>query len=186
MHKILAISASTMGTKSRLLVDHFQFLFNGEVEIEIFDFKEHELMFADGRDYRDFTGSTQTLITKILEADALVISHPVYQASIPGSLKNMFDLLPINSLQNKSVAIITSAGSDKHFLVPEYQLKPILKYMKAQIVEPNVFVHANHFLGNELNSDDVELRLEQLSIAVIESVEEMKERQRKIDEAFDF
>lgn len=186
MPNILAISASTMGTKSRLIINHMSHLVPEGLTYDIYDFKDHEMAFADGRDYRDYTGDTSTLIEKILAADAILISTPIYQSSIPGSLKNVFDLLPIDSLRDKPIAIISSAGSDKHFLVPEYQLKPILKYMKADIIDPYVFIHATHFLDNEIISDDIEIRLEELMKLIGDRIEANLKKQQDLDELYDF
>ena len=68
MIKILAISASLSGSKSRIVLNTLKPLFSNEVDFEIFDLKEHDIQFADGRDYRDYSGSTQSLIEKIIQA----------------------------------------------------------------------------------------------------------------------
>lgn len=186
MLKILAISASLSGTKSRIVLDTLKTLFSEEVSFEIFDLKEHEIQFADGRDYRDYSGSTQSLIEKIIEADALVISSPIFQASIPGSLKNVFDLLPIDSLRDKQVAVLTTAGSDKHFLVAQYQLKPILQYMKAEPFEPTVFMTGEDFMGSEVISDDINLRLELLAKTFEVKVNQAIEEKLAAEAGYDF
>ena len=49
-------------------------------------------------------------------------------------------MLPQNALEFKTVSMVVAAGSDKHFLIPEIQLKPILGYMKANIVPNYVFL----------------------------------------------
>lgn len=186
MAKILAISSSVMGSKSRALIDTLVPMFDETHELDIFDLKDHEMMFADGRDYRDYTGSTQDLIKKIIESDAIVISTPIFQASIPGSLKNIFDLLPIDSLKDKMIAVVVSAGSDKHFLVAEYQLKPILKYMKAEMMDPYIFVKTEDFLDNKIINDDIMMRLEMLVVQFQESIEEQRLKQERINSQFDF
>lgn len=186
MPKILALSASTMGTTSRALIETILPLADDKFEIEVFDFKEHELVFADGRDYRDYSGSTQELIQKILEVDAIIISMPIYQSSIPGSLKNVFDLLPIDSLRDKVIGIVASAGSEKHFLVPEYQLKPILKYMKAEVLDSYVFVTGEAMLNQKVISDDINLRFEQFVQNFEAKVVQSLEKQALEDALYDF
>ena len=47
----------------------------------------------------------------------LIIGTPVFQASIPATLKNIFDLLPVNALQEKIVSMLVTAGSPKHYLI---------------------------------------------------------------------
>lgn len=162
--KILGISGSVFGTKSRIALDSLKEYFSEDTDYNIFDLSEHSIEFSDGRDYRDYKDDTKKLVSLILEADALVLASPVFQASIPGALKNVFDLLPIDSLRDKKIGIIMSAGSEKHFLVAEYQLKPILNYMKAQVIQNTVFIDANDFIDHKITSDDANMRLERLAM----------------------
>lgn len=158
--KILGISGSIFGTKSKIALDEIGKYFSPEVDYEIMDLKELDIDFSDGRDYRDYTNDTANLINKIIETDVLLIASPVFQASIPGALKNVFDLLPIDSLRNKSVGIIMNAGSSKHFLVAEYQLKPTLSYMKAKALESIVYIEADSYVNGEIIDDEIIMRLE--------------------------
>lgn len=186
MTKVLMLSASTMGSKSRALVEVVKPLLNEAYDVSVFDLKEHQMDFADGRDYRDYTGSTKKLIELILGTDVIVISTPVYQASIPGSLKNIFDLLPIDSLKDKVIGMVVSAGSEKHFLVPEYQLKPILKYMKADVIESYVFVTGEDMLDQKVISDHINLRIEQLVTTLDTHVEQARIKKEQEDLLYDF
>jgi len=80
-----------------------------------------------------------------MEADALIIGTPIFQASIPATLKNIFDLLPVNAFRDKVVSMLVTAGSPKHYLIAEQQLKPILAYMKAHIVPTYVFIEEKDY-----------------------------------------
>ena len=80
----------------------------------------------------------------------------------PGVLKNLFDLLPQNALRDKTVSMIMTAGSDKHYLVAEQQLKPILSYMKANVLQTYVFIRDIDYGLDGLNNDDVFFRLDTL------------------------
>src|SRR5690554_6342385 len=124
--KILGIVGSVFGSKTRIAMESIEF--SADVEFEIVDLAKINLSFADGRDFRDYDAETSALVQKILDADALVIGTPIFNASIPGALKNVLDLLPIDSIKDKPVAVIVTAGSEKHYLVPQYHLLPILSY----------------------------------------------------------
>ncbi|HBV23481.1 MAG TPA: hypothetical protein DEB42_06840 [Jeotgalicoccus sp.] len=76
--------------------------------------------------------------------------------------KNIFDLLPVNGLQHKVAGIVVTAGSPKNYLIVENQLKPILGYMKAQIVQTYVFIEEQDFQRKELVNDDVIFRIDRL------------------------
>lgn len=58
--------------------------------------------------------------------------------------------------------MLVTAGSPKHYLVLEQQLKPILTYMKAQIVPSYVFIEEQDFYQKEIINDDVRFRVDRL------------------------
>src|SRR5690625_6434899 len=98
----------------------------------------------------------------MMQADAIIIGTPIFQASIPATLKNIFDLLSPNAFLDKMVGIFVTAGTPKHYLVVEQQLKPILAFMKAQIVQSYVFIEESDFYNKEIIDEDVLFRLNRL------------------------
>ncbi|CAM3624664.1 NADPH-dependent FMN reductase [Erysipelothrix urinaevulpis] len=179
--KILGIVGSVFGSKTRIALENITF--SQDVDYEIIDLATLDIMFADGRDYRDYEGDTKTLVEKILDADALIIGTPVFQASIPGALKNVFDLLPIDSIKDKVVGIVATAGSARHYLVPEYHLKPILAYMKVALLDKYVFIDSRDFLKEAIIEDDVHFRLRNLARQVENRVTQIK---KEYEERYDF
>jgi FMN reductase len=121
-----------------------------------------------------------------MDADVIFIGSPTFQCSIPATLKNIFDLLPENALYHKTVAIIMTAGTPKHFLVAETQLKPILSYMKANIVPNYVFIEDKDFILQEIVNDDVLLRLETLVENTMVLARTYQEIWRQQEESYDF
>lgn len=118
-----------------------------------------------------------------MEADAIIIGTPIFQASIPATLKNIFDLLPVNAFRDKVVSMLVIAGSPKHYLIAEQQLKPILSYMKAQIVQTHVFIEERDFLRKEIVNDDVLFRIERLvedTIILTETYTKIREEKEAI------
>ena len=180
--KILGISGSIKSNKTMNAVkDVLQAIknINQSVETEFINLGDYDIIFSDGRDYRDYEGDTNTVISKVMKADAFIIGTPVYQSSIPGVLKNLFDLLPKDAFIEKVVGIVTTAGSDKHFLMVESHLKPILSYMKAIVIPKYVFINEQCFIDEQIVSDDIEFRIQYLAdetIRVIEMVKELKVR----------
>jgi FMN reductase len=149
--KILGIVGTVFGSKTKISLNEIKFSPN--TSYEIIDLADYNLPFADGRFLNEYDSSVLNLINKIIDADALVIGFPVYQASIPGSLKNLFDLLPIDSIKNKPVGVISTSGSDKHYLVAEYQLIPILNYLKADVINKYVYITQKDFAVDSIIND---------------------------------
>lgn len=139
-----------------------------------------------GRNFLEYTGDTGEVCQKIMAADAILIGTPIFQASIPGTLKNVFDLLPQNALRDKIVGMLVTAGSSKHFLIAEQQLKPILAYMKAVIVQTYVFIEDRDFEAGRLTSGDVLNRIDDLVSDIILLTNTYKKQKEIENEAFDF
>lgn len=82
--------------------------------------------------------------------------------------------------------MFVTAGSAKHYLIVEHQLKPILTYMKAQVVETYVFMEEKDFSRNELINDDSVFRLERLVDDTYTMVNVLEKIRIEKDEAYDF
>lgn len=172
--KIIAITGSVAGRKTRVALDYvIQEIakHNHTIDTEIINIGDYDLQFSDGRSVDQYNSDTQYVINSIMEADALIVGTPTYQTSIPGALKNIFDLLPMHALGDKSAGIVVTAGSPKYFLMAEQQLKPILSYMGARIVQKYVFIEDCDFDGLEIKNDNILDRLRNLGDDVICSVE---------------
>ncbi|GIO25888.1 NADPH-dependent FMN reductase [Ornithinibacillus bavariensis] len=179
--KIVGLSGSIVGSKTRTAMEHTIKILaekNPDMEITLIDLADYDIQFSDGRNYLEYEGDTGFVSKVLMEADAIIIGTPVFQASIPATLKNIFDLLPERAFMDKVVGIIITAGSAKHYLVAEQQLKPILSYMKANLVQSYVFIEDQDFYRKEITNDDVLFRLERLVddlILLVKTYQSMQE-----------
>ncbi len=171
---ILVLVGANVGSKTatalQYVTDYFETHYNTH-NIEMIDLKDKTLNLADGRHYEDWSGDTKEVISKMLAADVIVIGFPVFQASIPAVLKNLFDLLPIDGLKGKTVSIVSTAGSNRHFLVAEMMLKPILNYMKAHVLSSYVFITPEAYEGKRLTDVNILHRLDNLADETIDIAE---------------
>ncbi|WP_066062084.1 NADPH-dependent FMN reductase [Neobacillus soli] len=186
--KIVGISGSIVGSKTRTAMNYTLKSVNEKypaAEVTLIDLAEYDVQFSDGRSYLEYEGDTGFVTKTIMEADAIIIGTPIFQASIPATLKNIFDLLPVNAFRDKVVSMLVTAGTPKHYLIVEQQLKPILAYMKAQIVQTYVFIEEKDFHRKEIVNDDVFFRIERLvedSILLTETYTKIrKEKEAKYD-----
>ncbi len=177
--KLVAVSGTILGSKTSASLTQLLEVIkkhNPEIDVELIDLKDYKLEFVDGRPSSDYNEDTQTLIHKIMEADAYVIGSPVFQASIPGTLKNLFDSLSPNTFKNKVVGIVMNGGSERHSLVLEYQLKPILNYFKAYIPSSNVFLHTSDFdAENHIQDPEMVKRLTTLADEIVFMAKQLKQ-----------
>lgn len=187
--KIVIISGSIVGTKTKTAMLKTEEIFlqkYPEHDVQLLDLADYQIEYSDGRNYIDYEGDTKYVTETIMNADALIIGTPVFQASIPATLKNIFDLLPIHAFRDKVASIVVTAGTSKHYLMVEQQLKPILSYMKAQIVPTYVFIEEQDFLRKEISNDDIIFRLNRLAEDTIVTFEAFEAIRIKKDEAYGF
>lgn len=178
--KIVGISGSIIGSKTRTAMDYtIKSLIDKypNADVTLLDLKDYDLQFSDGRNYLEYSGDTSYVLKTIMEADAVIIGTPIFQASIPAPLKNIFDLLPEKAFLDKVVGMVVTAGSAKHFLVAEQQLKPILSYMKAQVIQTYVFIEERDFYNKEITNDDIFFRIDRLvedTVTLIETYQTIR------------
>ncbi|MCL5116280.1 MAG: NAD(P)H-dependent oxidoreductase, partial [Firmicutes bacterium] len=181
--KIVLLSGAIVGAKTRITLNHaYNMLAEHypKAEVTVVDLAEYDVQFSDGRNYWDYDygGDTRYVAQTVLSAQALIIGAPVYQASIPAPLKNVFDLLPVHALRDAVAGIIMTAGSARHYLVAEQQLKPILSYLRAQIVPNYVFIEERDFNENDIANPEILLRIHRLvedTVALADLYKRMRE-----------
>ena len=179
--KIVLLSGSNVGSKTRTAINATEKVLNEkypDADVTIIDLAEYDVQFGDGRNYMEYEGDTGYVAQTVMEADAVIIGTPIFQASIPATLKNIFDMLPVNAFRDKVISMVVTAGSPKHYLIAEQQLKPILAYMKAQMVQTYVFIEEADFYRKEITNDDVLFRIERLvedTVVLTETYAKMRE-----------
>lgn len=163
--KVVGLSGSNVGTRTRVAMDVVLKMIaekHPAADVSLLDLAELDMQFSDGRNYLEYEGDTKLVAQTLMEADVIMIGTPTFQASIPATLKNVFDLLPQNAFRDKVVGVFVTAGSSKHYLMVEHQLMPILTYMKAQVVPNYVFIEEVDFMRKEIVNDDILFRIERL------------------------
>ncbi|PLR83294.1 NADH-dependent FMN reductase [Bacillus canaveralius] len=169
--KLVGVSGSLIGSKTSKAVHEVLWAaksIDSSIDIELVDLKDYEVEFVKGTPLSYYNEDTVKVVNTVLSADFLVIGTPIYQASIPGALKNLFDHLPMEAFKSKVTGMVTTGGTDKHYLVMEYQLKPILTYLKGVVPLGNVFVHNSDFdEHSEIVTADVNSRIKQLAEEMI-------------------
>ncbi|MCT2338920.1 CE1759 family FMN reductase [Corynebacterium sp. p3-SID1056] len=81
----------------------------------------------------------------ISQADGLVAVSPVFQGSYSGLFKMLFDALHTDALNAMPTIIAATGGSQRHALVTEYALRPLLTYLHAHVVPTSLFAATADF-----------------------------------------
>ncbi|MEF3303671.1 NADPH-dependent FMN reductase [Paenibacillus sp. GYB003] len=165
--KLLGISGTIIGSKTAIAVNEVlreARRHDPAVETELLDLKQYDVVFCDGRDPSAYTGDTKRVIDAITGADFFVIGTPIFQASLSGPLKNVFDLIPVSALRKKVVGFVATGGTYQHYLVIENQLKPIAGFFRSYVAPSYVYLHDSHFNERkEIADPDAAERIERLA-----------------------
>lgn len=169
--KLLGISGTLIGDKTCAVVNEvvdYAAKLEPDLMTEMIDLKTYSLEFCDGRDSKAYNEDTRRMIDAVLSADCFIIGTPIFQASLSGSLKNLFDLLPPTAFRNKVIGFVGTGGTYQHFLVIENQLKPIAGYFRAYTAPDYVYAHRDHFNeNNEIIDPEVRERIRNLALQVV-------------------
>lgn len=176
--KLLGISGTIVGSKTAIAVqavlDAVQREYP-EVSAELLDMKDYDVQFCDGRDPATYTGDTRAVLDRIADADFYIIGTPVFQASITGVLKNLFDLVPVSSLYQKVMGFVATGGTYQHYLMVENQLKPIAGFFRAYVAPSYVYLHDDHFNEKrEIVDPEVLERIDRLAEEVVHMQKALK------------
>jgi FMN reductase len=92
----------------------------------------------------------QHAIARIANADALIAATPVYKAGISGLFKSFIDVLDDDLLVAKPVLLAATAGTSRHALVVDEQLRPLFAYLRALTLPTSVFAAPEDWATTEL------------------------------------
>ncbi|RNF40090.1 NADPH-dependent FMN reductase [Planococcus salinus] len=170
--KILLVDGTIIGRKTGAVLEQVKTYieeFRPEMELEILHLSDYEHQFVDGRPSSEYNEDMQEMVRRFNNADGYIIASPIFQGSIPGVLKNAFDMLHPRTMRYKPVSIVANGGTYQHHLVIENQLKPILDYFRCLVTPNYVYTHTSHFDdSNSITNEDVHDRLRELARVFVE------------------
>ena len=173
--KILLIDGTIIGSKTGAILEQVKVYIeqlNSDLDLEIMKLADYDHQFVDGRPLGEYNEDMRSLVHQFEQADGYVLATPIFQGSIPGVLKNAFDLLHPRTMRYKPVSIVANGGTFQHHLVLENQLKPILDYFRCLVTPNYVYTTSSHFgEGNVIIDEDVHDRLRELARVFVQYAE---------------
>lgn len=176
--KLLGIAGTMIGAKTSIIVqkvlDEAKKL-APDMEVELLDLRDYQMSLVDGRDPSTYPDDTKKVIDIVSSADCYIIGTPIFQGSMTGALKNLFDHIHPQALRNKVMGFVANGGTYQHYLVVENQLKPIAGYFRAFVAPGYVYAHQDHFSKqNELVAPEVLERVSDLAKELIHMQKALK------------
>jgi len=108
------------------------------------------LDWADGRAADDLPPDTTHVLGQIGSAEAITIFSPVYRAGIPGVLKNLFDVMPLEALEGKPLGIVAMGATAHHYLAVDGDLRRVAAWFGATTLPTSVYLSAASFQAGVL------------------------------------
>ena len=112
----------------------------------------------------------QAAIDQIASADAIIAATPVYKAGISGLFKSFIDVLDDDLLIAKPVLLAATAGSSRHALVVDEQMRPLFAYMRALTMPTSVFAGPEDWAATELG-DRIQRSATEIALLVSAQIE---------------
>ncbi|MHA6692790.1 CE1759 family FMN reductase [Devosia sp. A449] len=92
----------------------------------------------------------QAAIDSLASADAVIAATPVYKAGISGLFKSFIDLIDSDLLIAKPVLLGATAGTARHAMVTDDQMRPLFAFLRAIPMPTSVFVTPDDWGSSEL------------------------------------
>lgn len=103
----------------------------------------------------------QAAIDSLAGADAIIAATPVYKAGISGLFKSFIDLIDNDLLIAKPVVLAATAGTARHAMVADEQMRPLFAFLRALPVPTSIFAAPEDWgapeLGTRIDRAAVEL-----------------------------
>ncbi|MDQ0201436.1 NADPH-dependent FMN reductase [Neobacillus ginsengisoli] len=182
--KLVGISGTIIGAKTSIVVQRVLEevkKHHPHVDVELLDLRDYDIQFCDGRNPSTYTGDTKKVLDIVNSADFYIIGTPIFQGSLSGPLKNLFDLINPKVIRNKVMGFVATGGTYQHYLVIENQLKPIAGFFRAYVAPSYVYVNNDHFnRENEIVDSDVLSRITSLVKEVVFMQAALKSSEEKL------
>jgi chromate reductase len=130
--------------------------------------------YSEDDDRSPAPSSVEALRRALDQADAVLISTPEYNSSIPGQLKNVLDWasrpFPDNALRGKPAAVIGASTGMFGAVWAQAEVRKVLQVMGAQVIDrelPVAYAHERFDAAGRLVDDDLAAELRDVLAALV-------------------
>lgn len=107
----------------------------------------------------------QAAIELLARADAVIASTPVYKAGVSGLFKSFVDVLDNDLLIGTPVILAATAGTPRHAMVVDEQLRPLFAFLRALPVPTSLFAAPDDW-GSSTLGDRIARAATELTVLV--------------------
>lgn len=121
---------------------------------DLIDLHTLSVSFADGRPLDQYSDDTQSVVERVQAADGVLLATPIYHSAYSGALKNVLDLLPVEALQGKPVAMLGLGATTAYYQALESQLRPVLTWFGALTLPVGGYLAQDQFTDGQLSDEE--------------------------------
>ena len=100
----------------------------------------------------------RAVIDAVGSADGIIAVTPIFTASYSGLFKSFFDVLDSTAIAGIPVLMGATAGTPRHSLALDHEMRPMFSYLRA-IVTPTAVFAASSDWGTGATTDDLAGRI---------------------------
>jgi FMN reductase len=119
-----------------------------DTTVEVVELREHARDLADNLVTGFPNASLRAAVDTVVGADGLIAVTPIFAASYSGLFKTFFDVLDKDALTGKPVLVGATAGTARHSLALEHELRPLFAYLRAIVAPTAVFAASEDWAGS--------------------------------------
>jgi FMN reductase len=109
------------------------------VTVSVIELRELAADIASALTSQLITPKLERAIAALGQADGIVASTPVYKAGPSGLFTSFFDVLDNDLLIGKPVVLAATAGTARHALVADDQIRPLFAFLRTMAAPTSVF-----------------------------------------------
>ncbi|ROR73748.1 FMN reductase [Bogoriella caseilytica] len=119
------------------------------VDTEIVELRGHAHAIVDAMLTGFASGELDEVLGRVTAADGLILVTPVFTTTYSGLFKSFLDILDHDALRGVPVVLGATGGTARHSLALEYSLRPLLTYLRAEVVTTSVFAATEDWAGTD-------------------------------------
>jgi FMN reductase len=123
-----------------------------EVRTRVIDLRELATDITTTLTSQLVTPKLQQAVDALAAADGVIAAAPVYKAAPSGLFTSFFHVLDNDLLIGKPVVLAATAGTARHSLVVDDQMRPLFAYLRALPVPTSLFAAPEDWADDALNT----------------------------------
>lgn len=144
--RLIAVSAGMSEPSStRMLADRLAGAARdalGDTGVRAVELRDHAHAVVDAMLTGFPSGALREVVDDVAAADGLILVSPTFTSSYSGLFKSFVDILDPDTLQGMPVLLGATGGTERHSLMIDHAMRPMMAYLRAMPAPTGVYAAA--------------------------------------------